>query len=343
MRRLTAFSGVEFLAGFAVIIGGFMLAIAGCGGGYGSARMDSGDGASAGGAAAAHPGTRVSALEFLYSFENDSSSPYFPIGGIAGCEYGPGGTLIFCDEKRGKVHALDPMRQTWYEFETPVARPYTPVDVRVDGFKVLVLDPGGGRIYRFDLNGILLDVLLDLDQVDPGYPIQATAFDVDQDGRMLITDLGRQQVLLLDSFLKLTMRIGGPGSLGDQFHDPMGILFRTDGSFLVSDQGNRRLTTYGRLGFFVGVVGGVFDKDNPFVATAGLDRDRFGNVFIADPGNGTLHILDPDLRPRFSAGKEFTLQGTPLTPIDVAVGPGELLAVTDLARSAVLVYRIIYE
>ncbi len=288
------------------------------------------------------PAATVVGLDFLYSFENEDSAPYFPISGLAGVAYAPDGTLIFCDQKRGKVFGLDPMRQQWFEFDTPTSRPYAPLDAVVDGFKVLVLDTGGNRVWRFDLNGALLDVLADLDNIDPGYPIQPSAFAVDQDGRMIITDLGRQQVLLLDSFLNLTMRVGDPGSLGDQFHDPMGLAFRSDGGFLVSDQGNRRLCLYGRLGFFEDTVGGVFEVDNPFVAPAGLDTDRRGNVFVADPGNGRIHVLDPRLRPLLAAGAEFSLQGAPLTPVDVAVGPGDLLAVSDPARAAVLVYRILY-
>jgi len=158
-----------------------------------------------------------------------------------------------------------------------------------------------------------------------------------------VTDVGRQQVLLLDSFLNLTLRLGDPGSLGDQFLDPMGLVFRADGSFLVSDQGNRRLALYGRLGFYEQAVGGVFDPDNRFVAPAGLDRDRFGNVFVADPGSGRIHVLDPGLRLLLSAGPDFSLQGAPLAPVDVAVGPGDQLAVSDPARGAVLIYRILYQ
>jgi len=284
----------------------------------------------------------VAALDFAYSFENETSAPYFPLTGLSGVAWGPDGTLIFCDQKRGKVFGLDPVRQKWFEFDTPIARPYAPLDAVVDGFKVLVLDTGGNRIYRFDLNGAYLDVLADLDQVDPGYPIQPTAFAVDSDGRFLVTDLGQQQVAILDSFLHLTMRVGDPGTLGDQFQDPMGLVFMTDGGFLVSDQGNRRLSRYGRLGFYEESVGGPFERDNPFVAPAGLDRDRRGNIFVADPGNGRLHVLDSRLHPILSSGPEFSLQGAPLAPVDVAVGPGDLLAVSDPARNALLVYRIIY-
>lgn len=316
---------------------------AGCGGGYSGAGRDPGGQAQPAELRRPPAGTSPGSLDFLYSFENETSAAYFPIEGIAGCEYAQDGSLIFCDEKRGKVYGLDPRLQTWFEFDTPAARPYNPVDVRADGFKVLVLDMGGNQIFRFDQAGSQLDLLLDVGRVDPGYSAQASAFDVDQDGRMVIADVSAQQVLLLDAFLNLTMRLGGPGGLDDQFQEPSGIAFLPDGRFLVADRGNRRLCLYGRLGFFEAAVGGDFDLRNPFVAPQGLDRDRFGNVFVADLGNGLIHVLDPALRLLFSAGRGYTLQGTPMAPIDVAVGPDDLLAVTDRARSAILVYRIRYE
>jgi sugar lactone lactonase YvrE len=91
------------------------------------------------------------------------------------------------------------------------------------------------------------------------------------------------------------------------------------------------------------VVGGDYMVDNPFVAPQGLDTDRFGNVFVADPGAGRLHVLDHRLRRLFSAGPEMSLQAAPSVPLDVAVGPDGTLAVTDRSRAAILLYRIIYE
>ena len=289
------------------------------------------------------PGTTVVALEFLYSYGNDRNAFYYPIEGLAGCAYGPEGTLIFCDEKRGKVFGLDPGALVWYEFDSPNSRPYRPLDVVVDGFKILVLDSGGNNVFRFDMNGAWLDQVLDIRQVDPSNIPQVTAFSLDRDGRMLIADVSQQQVLLLDAFLNLQMRVGAPGSLDDQLTDPSGITFLPDGGFIVSDRGNRRLCRYGRLGFFEGTVGGDFDLDNPFVLPQGVASDKFGNLFVADQGNGKIHVLDRRLRFLTSIGDDFELRGTPTAPVDVAVGPADVLAVTDRARSAILIYRIIYE
>lgn len=317
----------------------FVVAVAGCASGGGGDQVP----ATQKSAGSSRPGSQVVDLEFLYSFENEASASYYPLETVAGCAFSPEGTLIFCDEGRGKIYGLEIDTQRWYEFDAPMARPFRPVDVRVDGFKVLVLDSGGGSIYRFDLSGAWQDVLLDVGRVDPAVISRGTSFDVDRDGRMIVADQAQLQVLLLDAFLDLKMRLGEPGSNDDQFNHLGGVTFLPDGSILVSDSGNSRLCWYGRLGFFESNVGGDFDPNNPFGAPAGLDSDRFGNVFVADPGNALIHILDARFRLVFSVGQEVDLLASPTMPVDVAVGPNNLLAVTDQGRSAVLVYRIKYE
>lgn len=317
--------------------------LTGCSGGSGSGVQEGGDDLQAASSTPPRPGTTVVQLEFLLSHENERNAFYYPLEGLAGCTFGPGGTLIFCDEKRGKVYGLDPGTLTWYEFDSPNSRPYRPLDVVVDGFKILVLDSGGNSVFRFDLNGAYLDRLLDIRQVDPYNIPQVTAFSMDRDGRMLIADVSQQQVLLLDAFLQLQMRVGTPGTLDDQFTDPSGITFLPDGGFVVSDRGNRRLCRYGRLGFFEGTIGGDFEVDNPFILPQGVASDEHGNLFVADQGNGKVHVLDRRFRHLTSIGDDFGLRGTPTAPVDVAVGPDDVLAVTDRGRSAILVYRIIYE
>ncbi len=295
------------------------------------------------GGSAPRPGTAVARVDFLYAFENSPAELYYPIEGIGGCVYSPEGTLIFTDEKRGKVYGLDAGTRRWYEYDTPFSRPYQPVDVVVDGFKVLVLDMGGGQVNRHDLSGAYLDVLLEIRQVDPVIQTSPSAFAMDRDGRMVIADEAQQQVLLLDTFQNLNMRVGDPGSLPDQFINPSGLAFLPDGSFLVADRGNRRLARYGRLGFFEGLIGGDHSLDNPFLAPMGMDTDRFGNVFVADMGNGVVQVLGKRLTPDFSFGRDFAGDGALSEPIDVSVGPGDLLAVTDRGLSALLVYRIVYQ
>lgn len=283
------------------------------------------------------------ALEFVRAYENVASEIYFPLEGLAGCVYTSDGSLIICDEKRGKVFGLDSGTGRWYEFDTPMVRPYRPTAVEVDGFKILVLDSGGNTVQRFDLSGAYQDQLLNLRQVDPGTITQAGSFAMDSDGRMVITDKSSQQILLLDSFLNLMSRLGEPGVQDDQFSNPEGITFLPDGRIVVADTGNSRLSLYGRMGFFEKNSGGRFDPDNPFLAPMAVDSDRHGNIFVTDLADGQIHVGGRNFRHLFSSGHDLPPAGMPESPVGIALSPDGHLAVTDRGRQAILIYRIIYE
>lgn len=288
-------------------------------------------------------GATVVGVELAYLFENVRSAVYFPLEGLAGVAWGEEGTLVICDEARGKIYGLDPRAREWSEFDTPGVRPYRPIAAKVDGFKVLVLDAGGRSLYRFGLGGAFQDRIVDFRHLDPAFETSPFAFDVDLDGRVVVADVGEQQVLLLDSFLSLIARVGNPGPHREQFDQPRGISFLPDGGFMVADQGNRRLQRFNRMGHWEATLGGQFDADNPFVAPQGIDSDRWGNVFVADPPAGAIHVLDRRGRLVLSIGPGLDLQAGLLGPVDVALGPRQQLAVTDRLRAAVLVYDIIYE
>lgn len=293
--------------------------------------------------ATSRPGSTPVALDFVMAYENVASEIYFPLEGLAGCVYTTDGSLIITDEKRGKVFGLDSGTGRWYEFDVPMIRPYRPVAVAVDGFKVLVLDSGGNTVQRFDLSGAHQDQVLDMRRVDPGIISQVAAFAMDRDGRMVISDQSQQQVILLDSFLNLSSRMGEPGIQDDQFSNPEGVVFLPDGRILVADTGNSRLCIYGRMGFFEKTIGGRFDPNNPFLTPSGVDADRHGNLFVTDLAGGQIHVIGSHFQHLFSTDHDLAVAGIPEMPIGVAVSPDGYLAVTDRSRQAVLIYRIIYE
>ncbi len=288
-------------------------------------------------------GTVPVQIEFLEIYQAGRTADIFPIEGIAGLDYANDGTLIFCDEKAGRIHARDPMDGRWYAFGNPGYHPFRPIDVRVDGFSVLVLDLGDRMLLRYDLNGVYQGRMIDFRQLDPAYDTVPSSFAIDFDGRLVVTDAGEQQVLLLDSFLNLTLRNGSPGPHREQFSEPSGVVFLRDGGFLVSDRGNQRLQRFGRRGYFQAEIGGLFDVDNPFITPQGAACDQHGNVFVADPVARVVHILDRRLTYLQAVGQDQGLAGTLEAPIDVALGPDGLLAVADRNRSAILIYRIWYE
>ena len=73
-----------------------------------------------------------------------------------------------------------------------------------------------------------------------------------------------------------------------------------------------------------------------------MDTDPDGNLFVADPAGRAVHVYAPDLSLLFSTDSSLGLLASPQLPIDVAVGPDDLLAVADRDRQAVLIYRILY-
>ncbi len=293
--------------------------------------------------ASTRPGSIPVGLEFVMAYENVASEIYFPLEGISGCVYTSDGSLIITDEKRGKVFGLDSSTDRWYEFDTPLTRPYRPVAVAVDGFKVMVLDSGGNTVQRFDLSGAHQDQVLDMRRADPGIISQVAAFAMDRDGRMVISDQSQQQVILLDSFLNLSSRFGDPGIQDDQFTNPEGVVFLPDGRIMVADTGNSRLCLYGRMGFFESTIGGRFDPGNPFLTPSGVAVDQHGNLFVTDLAGGQIHVLGTNFRHIFSTGHDMVTLGVPEAPIGVAVSPDGHLAVTDRGRQAILIYRINYE
>ncbi len=297
----------------------------------------------AGVAGTAAAGSAPTGVVLLYVYENTRSAPYYPLEGVSGVAWSADGTLILCDEKRGRVHACEAISGEWYHFDAGPEAPFRPVDVRVDGFSVLILDMGSRLLLRYDLGGAYQDRLINFQQIDATRDRLPSAFDVDLDGRLVCADAAQEQLLLLDSFLNLQQTIGGPGTHREQFDEPSGIAFLNDGGFVVADRGNRRLQWYSRLGYFEGVVGGEFDTHNPLLTPQGLDTDASGNLFVADPAAGAVHVFDAGLGLQFTAGSELGLLAAPLIPVDVAVGPDDLLAVSDRGRQAVLVYRILYE
>ena len=283
------------------------------------------------------------AVQFMYSFTNDATADYFPFEGLAGLDWGEDGTLVVCDAGRGRVHALDARVRTWTTFDNPGVQGFRPLAAQVDGFKVLVLDGTSRAIYRFDLNGAYQDRIVDLVTLDPAFESSPRDFDLDMDGRVVLSDRGEQQILVLDSFLGLQNRVGHPGPHDEQFNQPAGVCFLPNGGFMVADAGNERLQRFNRLGYGESVIGGRFDPHNPFMSPQGVACDRHGNVYVADVLAGVVHVVDARDEVVLTIGRDEPLESSLLQPVGVALGPDQQLAVADRERQAILVYRLLYE
>jgi DNA-binding beta-propeller fold protein YncE len=106
----------------------------------------------------------------------------------------------------------------------------------------------------------------------------------------------------------------------------------------VADSGNGRIQLFDSIGNWVAAWSGPVD--DPLVAPTGLDVDREGNVWIADPGAARVRVLTAAGVPLFEVGGRGDGPGRFREPVDVAVGPGGDVWIVDEGREVVERYRI---
>ena len=112
------------------------------------------------------------------------------------------------------------------------------------------------------------------------------------------------------------------------FFDPEGIA-REDNLqfpvFYVSDQseGDGEVRAYDSRGFLLRTVAGPGVVSSP----GGLDLDSLGRLFVADTGNGRVHVFGANI----GAENRFitTFSAGLVAPVDVATAPGALVYVLD--------------
>lgn len=150
-----------------------------------------------------------------------------------------------------------------------------------------------------------------------------TRLETDADGNLYVTDSGNSAIRRVSPAGTVTT-LAGSGSCGStdgngaqaQFCNPKGIALDRWGNLWVADSGNhtvRRIDTEGRVSTVAGTPGvcgsadgGSANRDNAarFCDPQDVAVDYWGNVYVADTGNSTVRMIDPD-------GRVSTLAGLP--------------------------------
>jgi len=139
------------------------------------------------------------------------------------------------------------------------------------------------------------------------------------DGRIVVTDIERQDVRIFDpatsTMTDIAGRVGEPGfadGKGDQvrFNRPYGVVVAKDGTIYVADQKNNRIRTVGLDGTVATLTGhdaaGMVDgalEDAYFELPQDLAIDGAGNVYVSDWGNHRIRRIN------VSAGEVETIAG----------------------------------
>jgi len=252
------------------------------------------------------------------------------------------GWVWLADSGSGRMHLFDPEGYYDADAESPPFGDLLPLDLAELGFQTLVLDGGSRRVLRYDDSGAYRDVLLEIQALDPRARIEPVALAVDRDGRVAIADVAAHRVLLTGPFLDLDNSIGGFGGLPGQLDDPRGLCFGARGHLYVADRGNRRVQVFDRTGFLVGGTQPLGGTNELFVAPTDVAADRFGNLYVADPGRSAVVVLTPDLQPLTTIGEDEFAQGDLRRPVRCSVSEDDLLFVVDLGRNELVVFELLF-
>ena len=153
---------------------------------------------------------------------------------------------------------------------------------------------------------------------------------VSDDGHVIVAEWYDQCVTILDNEGKKVKSFGGEGGSGNvQFSWPRGVAITPDNFILVSDESNRiqKISMDGDCIASVGEVGsGPLQFDDPDGITI---SPITGQVYIADPFNHRIQVLNPDLTFSHSFGSEGSANGRFKDPHDIAIDSQGLVYVAD--------------
>ncbi len=278
---------------------------------------------------------------YIGALENRKSEPYAPLSRVSSVAVLPDGTLFYSDLGSGRIHRFDADGAYLGTTDDPGGG-FAPLDMVSLGFHLYVLDRGQQRIVRFNQDGALRDIIVDIDLLDRDRPVRVSAIDIDRDGRLALADEAGHRVLVTSPFLDLEYSVGEYGRFLGQLNRPWGVAFGQQGFLYVADRGNGRVEVFDATGQPLAATEGIDAPHPPMTAPSGMDTDRFGNLYVCDPGMGVVHVWAPDLVLLATVGGDEFAEDHLINPVDCCVGPKDRLYVVDAGRNALLVYQIVF-
>ncbi|NOX50431.1 MAG: hypothetical protein GXP16_07840 [Gammaproteobacteria bacterium] len=119
---------------------------------------------------------------------------------------------------------------------------------------------------------------------------------VDPDGAFWVADVGRHQVLKLDTTGTVLLVLGQerrPGSSADCFSLPTGVVVADNGCIFVTDgYGNARVMKFSADGTFIHQWGKRGSANGEFKLPHSVALDPVGNVVVADRENARVQMFD---------------------------------------------------
>jgi DNA-binding beta-propeller fold protein YncE len=212
-----------------------------------------------------------------------------------------------------------------------------------EGFRLFVADAGNDRVQQFDIGDLSPEGAIFPFEEGEGFSgealVRPTRLDVDDEGRMYVSDPMCHCVWIFTPTGELVTQLGGHGVESSRFLSPAGVAVASKGRVYVADAGNRRIQAFDPLGNWIASWGGP--REPLFVEPSGIDLDAEGNVVIADRGAARVVVLSPRGIRLFAFGGPGDGPGSFRAPVDVAVAPDGSFLVVDQQRETVERYRLV--
>jgi uncharacterized protein (TIGR03437 family) len=223
---------------------------------------------------------------------------------------------------------------------------FLPIAIAVDGAGNVYIADAGSGLRKVDTAGIINSVPV----ISPSLSKIASpgGMTVDSAGNVYISDLNGSAIYKLDKTGVLTTVAGGAfGFSGDggpatkaALYFPSGVAIDSAGNIYFADKGNnrvRKVDTKGVITTFAGTGTAGFSGDggpatsaklglNLTAAFQGVAVDSAGNVYIADPVNNRIRMVNPS-----GIISTFAGNGTPFATGSLGNGDGGPPAKASLA------------
>jgi hypothetical protein len=164
---------------------------------------------------------------------------------------------------------------------------------------LLCADAANGLIYRYDLQGDLVNIIGEKDpqkEDHTGFVIPSPYFDIAMasDGLLRVVDPGRH-VITLDGHREWTWGKASPKVDGfSGCCNPVNMAILRDGSFVTAEKGLVRVKVYDAEGQFVGVVAGPdqLEWQGPLQVCDTPEQCQSRGFDVAGDETGRIYVLD---------------------------------------------------
>jgi DNA-binding beta-propeller fold protein YncE len=207
-----------------------------------------------------------------------------------------------------------------------------------NNLNVYVSDAGNQRISVFDSRLNFVDNIDLVDEDDPLKFGRPSGVAVNDYGELWVADADNSRISIFNNLYKFDRFVGDVETYSGLLLSPRAVARAEKGRVLVSDEGKSLILGFDAFGIYLFDFGkDVLDRPS------GIGLDRYGNIWVVDADLSAVLCFDPD-------GKLIYSEGSPgregpysfMNPQDLAVIPGDLMAVSDTGNDRVLIYKILY-